>query len=182
MERHVLSKSLRTLAFAGLLATASFAPAMAEDDDDDGGHSWSISRMMQNMMGMDMGDMSERIEGRLAFLKAELKITEAQTPAWDKLAGLLRGSAETHGAMMKSHREEMRDGSFFKKPLPDRLVFMETMMSARLEQVKSTRTAVEELYATLSDEQKKEADSITLPMLGMSMGRGMGMGGGMMMP
>ncbi len=52
--------------------------------------------------------------------------------------------------MMKSHMQEMHDGSFFKKPLPDRLTFMETMMSARLEQVKGIHTAVDELYATLT--------------------------------
>ena len=132
-------------------------------------------------VGMDMDDMAERIEGRLAFLKTELKITEAQTPAWDKLATALRTTAETHGAMMKSHMQEMHDGGFFKKPLPDRMTFMETMMSARLEQVKSTHAAVDELYATLSGDQKKEADKIALPMMGMGMMGGRGMGGGMMM-
>ncbi len=50
------------------------------DDDDDEGRGWGIGTMMRHMMGMDMDDMSERIEGRLAFLKTELKITEAQTP------------------------------------------------------------------------------------------------------
>jgi hypothetical protein len=38
---------------------------------------------------------------------------------------------------------------------------------------------VDELYAALNDDQRKEADKIALPMMGMGMGRGMG--GGMMM-
>lgn len=177
----MLLKSVRTATLASLMALASFVPAMA-DDDDNWGKGMGMGMMMRHMMGMDMDDMSERIEGRLAFLKTELKITEAQTPAWDKLATALRTTAETHGAMMKSHMKEMHDGSFFKKPLPDRLTFMHTMMSARLEQVKSVHAAVTELYATLTDDQKKEADKIALPMMGMGMmGRGMGMGGGMMM-
>ncbi|MEZ5926272.1 MAG: Spy/CpxP family protein refolding chaperone [Hyphomicrobiaceae bacterium] len=178
----MLNKSLRNVAFASLVALSSVSPAMAEEDDNDWRPSWGMGRMMQGMMGMDADDMSERIEGRLAFIKAELKITEAQTPAWNALADLLRNTAETRRAMMASHREEMRDGSFFKKPLPDRLTFMETMMSAHLEEVKSIKAAVNELYGTLSDDQKKEADSIVLPMMGMGMmGRGRGMGGGMMM-
>lgn len=173
-------KMFRTIALAGLIGAASFTPAIA-DDDDDWGRGWGMGMMMGRMMGMDMDDMSERIEGRLAFLKTELKITDAQAPAWDKLAETLRNSAETHGKMMQSHMQDMHDGSFFKKPLPDRLTFMETMLSARLEQVRSVKTAFDALYGTLTDEQKKEADKIALPMMGMGMGRGMGMGGGMMM-
>ena len=46
-------------------------------------------------------------------------------------------------------------------------------MSTRLEQVKQVKAAVDKLYATLSDEQKKAADDIVLPMMGMGMGRGM---------
>src|SRR5690242_5541046 len=32
--------------------------------------------------------MLDRVEGRLAFIKAELKITEPQTAAWNELAGV----------------------------------------------------------------------------------------------
>lgn len=166
---------LRSLALAGMLALAGTLPAIADDDDDGWNPSWSMGRMMRHMMGMDMNDMSDRVENRLAFLRAELKITEAQSPAWDKLAGVIRSTAETHGGKMKSHMAEMRDGSFFKKPLPDRLTFMEAMISARLEQMKSVHVAVDELYAVLTGDQRTEADKIALPMMGM------GMGGGMMM-
>ena len=37
--------------------------------------------------------MLDRIDGRLAFLKTELKITEEQTPVWEELAGAIRASA-----------------------------------------------------------------------------------------
>jgi hypothetical protein len=160
-----------------MLALAGVTPAMADDDEDSWG--WRMGWMMRHMMGPDMNDMSERVEGRLAFLRTELKITEDQMPAWDKFAKAVRSTSETSGAMMKSHMEEMRDGSFLEKPLPDRLAFMETMMSARLEEVKGVHVAFTELYATLTNEQKKEADKIALPMMGM--GRSMG-GGLMMMP
>jgi hypothetical protein len=49
--------------------------------------------MGMGMWGGRRGDggpewMLERIEGRLAFTKAELKITEAQAAAWNQLASL----------------------------------------------------------------------------------------------
>jgi hypothetical protein len=173
MEMTMFHKPLRNLALAGMLVLASATPALADDDDDDWGRGCSEGGMMRHMMGMDLDDMSRRVEGRLAFLKAELNITEAQTPAWDKLAGLIRSTAETHGTMMASHREEMRDGGFLEKPLPDRLTFMETMMSTRLEQIRSVKSAVDEFYAVLADDQRKEADKIALPIMGMGMGGGM---------
>src|SRR5689334_9134641 len=37
--------------------------------------------------------MLDRVEGRLAFIKAELKITEPQTAAWNDLATAIRGAA-----------------------------------------------------------------------------------------
>jgi hypothetical protein len=49
--------------------------------------------MMRMMMGQDgmsgmpmMGAMAGHVEGRLAFLKTELKITEAQLPLWNRVA------------------------------------------------------------------------------------------------
>jgi hypothetical protein len=45
--------------------------------------------------------------------------------------------------------------------------------------VKAVGAAVEKLYAKLSDEQRRAADDIVLPMMGMGMGRS-GFGPGMM--
>lgn len=54
-----------------------------------------------------------------------------------------------------------------KKPLPERLAYQQSHLEARLEQVKAVRAAVEKLYAKLSDEQRRAADDIVLPMMGM---------------
>src|SRR5487761_1274171 len=48
---------------------------------------------MMGMMQMMMGQMSAHVEGRIAFLKTELKITMAQSPQWDKFAAALRANA-----------------------------------------------------------------------------------------
>jgi hypothetical protein len=49
-------------------------------------------------------------------------------------------------------------------------------MEARLEQIKTVKVAVDKLYAMLDEAQKKTADDIVLPSMGMGMGRGMGPG------
>jgi hypothetical protein len=184
-------KTAVAAALAGLLALAG--PAFASEDNDWIGwgsgmmHGWGMGRGMGPgmMMGMGAEEMLDRIDGRLAFLKTELKITDAQAPAWSELASVVKTTAETHNAMMRKMMEDMRSGEMWKKPLPDRLTLQETHLAARLEQIRSVKGAVDKLYAVLADDQRKVADDIVLPMMGMGMGRGMVrgtmMGPGMMM-
>jgi hypothetical protein len=129
------------------------------------------------MMGFGENSMLDRIDGRLAFLKTELKITESQQNQWEELASTIRTNAEVHNAMMRNRMEEMRDGKLFEKLLPDRLAIQEAHLESRLQQVKDVRAALDKLYAVLDDNQKKTADEIVLPMMGMGMGMGMGMMG-----
>ena len=150
--------------------------AQASDENNGWwGHGWGMGRMMGN--GQEA--MLDRVDGRLAFLKTELKITDAQKDVWDNMAKTIRITSESHNDMMREHMKEMHDGEFFKKPLPERLTYQEVHMEARLEQIKQVKAAVEQLYAVLTDDQKKSADEIVLPMMGM--GGGMGMGRHMMM-
>lgn len=105
--------------------------------------------------------MLERIEGRLAFMRAELKITEAQVPAWNQLADIIRAAAK--------HRNERMKSVFSGEPktLPERVELQEQFMTVRLEEIKSIKAALKSLYGVLSDEQKKEADEMVIPMVGM---------------
>lgn len=173
----------RLIAAAGLLVVALSVPAIADSDDDSWWPRWGMGRGMMDgwgwggpMMGYGPDAMLDRIDGRLAYMKAELKITDAQAAAWDDLARVIRDTAETHNAMMRSMMKDMRSGDFLKKPLPERLTLQQTHMEARLEQIKSVKSAVDTLYALLDDSQKKTADDIVLPSMGMGMGRGMGSG------
>ena len=56
-----------------------------------------MMRMMMGQGGMPM--MAKRIEGRLAFLKTELKITDAQLPLWDAFARAMRDNVSAMQAM-----------------------------------------------------------------------------------
>lgn len=180
---------LRNTFAAGLMLTVAAMPVVAGAEDKDSGWwpRWGIGRMMMGQWGMagpmggyDSDQMLDRIDGRLAFLKTELKITNEQAPFWDELAGVIRSTAESHNALMQDMIKQFQDGQFLKKPLPERLAYQQTHLEARLEQVKTVRAAVEKLYAKLSDEQKQAADEIVLPMMGMGMGRSGGFGPEMM--
>ena len=107
--------------------------------------------------------MLDRIEGRLAFLKTELKITDAQTAAWNQLADAIRTAAKHHNERMKT----VFSGDQRSKPLPDRIDAQEQFISIRLEEIKQIKGSLKGLYAVLSDAQKKEADDMAIPMVGM---------------
>ena len=62
----------------------------------------TMSGMPMMHMGMMMGPGSgmstiDHIEGRIAFLRAELKITDAQMSAWNAFADALRANARKLG-------------------------------------------------------------------------------------
>jgi hypothetical protein len=171
----MISSGLLRVLGASLLSLWITTSAVAEEDDD---WIWPRSGMGQmmggwGMMGGGPEAMLDRIDGRLAFMRTELKITEAQSADWDALAKVIRSTAEAHNSLMQGMMEQMRSGEFWKMALPDRLALQETHLNARLDQVKEIKAAVDKLYATLSEEQKKAADDIVLPMMGMGMGRGM---------
>jgi len=113
--------------------------------------------------------MIDRVEGRLAFLKAELKITDTQSAAWNKLADTVRTSVASRIERMSGKWTGDETG----KMLVERLEAHERFMAARLDELKQIKTAWSELYQGLSESQKEEADEIVLPMMGMG-GPGMG--------
>src|SRR5437868_2827142 len=46
-----------------------------------------------------MAAMAGHVEGRLAFLKTELKITDAQLPLWNAVADAIRANVKSMGEM-----------------------------------------------------------------------------------
>ena len=122
--------------------------------------------MVGMMMGQDgMGGMSMmagHVEGRLAFLKTELKITDAQLPLWNAVADVIRANAKTMGSMGDGMMGDMQTST-----LPEKLAAREKMMTAHLEALRKFKAAVDPLYAALSDEQKKTADELLIGPIGM---------------
>lgn len=117
-----------------------------------------MMRMMGDcpMMGMMMGaDTSTFAEGRIAFLKAELAITDAQKAAWETYAAALKKNLQGMQAM----RESMAKAMEAKTPV-ERLDAHIAAMDGRLSSLKEVKPALAALYAALSDDQKKKADQI----------------------
>jgi hypothetical protein len=134
---------------------------------------------MMHSMGMmgrggGIGGMEtiDRVEGRIAFLRTELKITDGQASAWNALADALRTNAKTLGELRKSMLSQAGGAA---PSLVDRLALQEKWLAARLDGTRAIKTALASLVETFSDEQKKAADELLAPHLGMMAGmRGMG--------
>jgi hypothetical protein len=122
---------------------------------------------MQPMSMMGQNGMAGHIEGRIAFLKAELKITDAQQPLWNAVADAVRANAKDMAGLPQG--TAMMGGS---ANLADRLAAHEKAMAAHLDGLRKLRTAFDPLYTSLSADQKKAADSLMIGPMGV-MGMGM---------
>ena len=104
---------------------------------------------------------NRHMDGRVAFLKAELKITPAQQPAFDAYVRVLRQNADEMQAEAKK-RHEQRASDAVKKPSTAIEQLERRTEVAKLFAAQSQRSldAFKPLYAQLSDEQKKAADEL----------------------
>lgn len=126
---------------------------------------------MMRMMGPGMAGMAtvDRVEGRVAFLHTELKITDAQTIAWNAFADALRANAKRLGEIRSSMMSQPSAGQQQARTLAERLDLHERWLLARLEGTRAIKSAFTNLYGTFSEEQKKTADEILAPHMGMGM-------------
>lgn len=167
--------SIYALVAAATLATVTAAYAQQSPQSMPGwqkcgpmsGQGMMMAPGMMPMMGMM--DPSQHIEGRIAFLKTELRITEAQSPQWNAFADALRANAKrmseqwagmTPGMMMSGQA-----GSAMS--LPERLDWAAKHMTARSEMLQAMKGATTQLYGVLSDEQKGLADQLVHGPMGM---------------
>jgi hypothetical protein len=97
------------------------------------------------------------IEGRIAFLQAELHITADQMPLWNAVADVLRQNDQA----MRSAWADLRQGGDKEDVSAlDRLTQMQKMAELKADSLGKLLTAVKPLYAVLSDDQKKNADEL----------------------
>ena len=121
---------------------------------DDARAGMGVMHGMCPMMGMN-----QRTEGALAFLKTEIKITSAQTAAWDAFAAAYRETKGPGGQMPMMPGGMMGAGKT-AQPLPERMAQHAKMMEDRLAHVKKMHGAVTQLYAALGADQKRTADEL----------------------
>ena len=155
----------------GPSATMPMAPSQAGAPvPGAGGHAGGpmgadMGRMMEMMHPMTAGGMGlpfEHVEGRIAYLKAELKVTDAQSAPWNAFADTMRADA----AAMKTMHEGMGNAGM-PITMPDRMAARRKMMSARIAMMERSETSMKALYAALSTDQRKSFDQIMSGPMGM---------------
>jgi len=110
-----------------------------------------------SMMGMMLegADVPSFAEGRIAFLKAELAITDAQQAAWSAYADALGKNLQG----MQGMRQLMATALTAATPV-ERLDAHIAAMEGRLGALKDVKPALSHLYEALGPDQKKKADEL----------------------
>jgi hypothetical protein len=172
---NVMSSLNKSVMVALAITAAIVGTAVAQEQSTQQGWTWGprgmtgYGTMGPGMMGPGMmggamcSAMASHIEGRLAYIKAELKVTEAQEPLWNAYAVAARDNANT----VMGRCTTMMGNRNSQISLPDRLDQNEQLMAAQLDAVRSMNKALKPLYAALTDGQKKTADQLFWGPMGM---------------
>ena len=107
------------------------------------------------MIGME-GSAESHLAARLAFVKSELAIDQAQEPAWQAYAAALRAEAKP----MSAHRAGMQHAMANDLAFPARFDGRMKMLEAELSSLKAIRDEAVVLYEQLSAEQREKADRL----------------------
>ncbi len=186
---------MRKAIFVAAILAALAAPALAQSDPHHPGQDappqgpmmgpgmmTGPGMMMGNPMGM-MGPGGPHTEGRLAYLKTELKITPAQEKAWKTYSDAVRsidqkrmsamgmmgggtmgmkGQGMGRPGMMNGQGTMgggmMQQGAAL--PAPEALQKRVEFMQEHVKNLKELQAATKKLYRELDDTQKKTADEL----------------------
>lgn len=157
-------KLLPVLVLAGsALAGAALAGSSGPMGDPAGpGPDMGPQMMMHHGMMFHHGDPSRHLDGRLAFLKAELHVKPTQENAWSDFQAAARKAA----SMASAARPDKPGQGLFELPVPARLDRAEQMLSAHLDALKTLKAPTKKLYDALDEEQKKTADELFMGPMG----------------
>lgn len=167
-----MNKMFSTAALALAMSAIALAPSFAQTNAPAGrmmgmagGGCPMMGMMGSGMMGRGMmghGSQSGKMEQmgaladqRLAHLKTELKITDAQADVWKAYAEAVKARV----TVMQGQRTSMMD-AMDKGGAIDRMDIRIKSMEAMVESMKAVKPATEKLYAALTAEQKKAADQL----------------------
>lgn len=156
-----------------VLATAGgLGVAAAKSDDWGHGNCARHGDFMQH--GEGWFSRGSHTEGKLAFLKTELKITADQEQAWNAFADVVRQSDQAR-ADMREKRHERRQGFLEEKdvdvpPLDERIDQHLQSMEEHIAMARNLATATKTLYGQLTPEQQEIADQMLPPRHGRHMG------------
>ena len=140
-----LFTSVAALGLGPALAQTTAAPANS-------GTSQTQSRHQARMLPGQM------VDGRIAFLKAELKIAPAQETQWQDVATAMRQNANALDQAISNAREQRGTMDAIQ-----RLTMREQFAKVRAENDARLLTAFKPLYASLTPEQQHVANELVVP-------------------
>src|ERR1700737_5549714 len=105
--------------------------------------------------GMERMMPGQFVEGRIAFLKAQLKITPPQEAQWQQVEAAMRENAKTLDQTITAAREHRGNMDAVQ-----RLELRERFAKVRVDNDARLLTAFKPLYASLSPEQQQIANQL----------------------
>jgi len=115
-------------------------------------------------VGYSQDDLKAKVEGRLAYAKTLLGITDDEAAAWKAYEDVSRANVQS----LRAAQWAMTDAERLGSPI-DRMHAQTGMMQARLDAMKALQPATEALYKALTPSQRERADTVIL-LLGSSGG------------
>ncbi|HEX8042044.1 Spy/CpxP family protein refolding chaperone [Candidatus Deferrimicrobium sp.] len=98
---------------------------------------------------------TDRVEARIKELHTKLKITPAQEGLWDNVTKVMRDNAKTMEALIKARSEKPSTTTAV-----DDLKSYSEIAEAHADGLRKFIPVFEPLYASMSDAQKKDADTL----------------------
>jgi periplasmic protein CpxP/Spy len=163
MRRSVLAAVLFTsVAAAGLApAFAQTAPANTTAAQSTAAQS-TAAQSQAHQHGKAWMTPGQLVDGRVAFLKAELKITPAQEAQWQQFAAAMRQNAQSLDQAIANVRQHRGTAQNAVERMEVRGQFAQT----RAENQARLLTAFKPLYASLSPDQQQVANVLMTPHAG----------------
>ena len=127
--------SARLIAAAALVATLAFVPGVS--------------------FAVDKDAHEDRAEMRIKDMHAKLKISSAQEEQWTKVAQTMRDNAKTMDALTQARVDNEKNMNAV-----DDLKSYGEITDAHADGIKKLTPVFATLYASMSDAQKKEADTM----------------------
>jgi hypothetical protein len=108
-------------------------------------------------VGYSQSDLEARVEGRLAYAKTLLGITDSEAAAWKAYEDVSRANVHR----LREARQAMMFAEQSGSPI-DRMQAQTNMMQAQLDARKALQPVTEALYKALTLEQRERADAVIL--------------------
>ncbi len=128
-------------------------PAAAQPDSDQGMTEDHHMKMHKGMHGPE--EMRQHVEERIKTLHAKLMVTPEQEAQWSDVAQAMRDSEANVSSLIQERHKNA--GSM---NAVDDLESYQTIAQAHADGLKQVNAAFKNLYATMSDAQKKNADTV----------------------